>query len=636
MKKIFKEMHVIAIDQNQEISNESLVKAVTLNENLKSLGLVLKPMDIIKVAKSSEINTLYDRLRKYVGEVLAKPMYPNFPTEVMLIDEAEYRLHQLMHYFSTYGLMSLGFEVDKGWLPDRETIEKTKKDDALLDLHVVEIVDDIYSYAAEKILSRRQRMTLPEKEIIRQCIKHLDADFFDFKIPFKQNLLDLVQLFADQRNQAAARKVCQHTGDVLKCLDYYLTRNKWKLTTSQKKFWVKLLESYDVKDFESNIMLSIKKGERSELVLRYLDFNNYSRSKGHRKALAKLRNKDLKSWEAKWKAVFAEGNNRKGLEIIAQRPGIMLRNLTFLLRNGCSKKDITEALDGTALSAVTIVSLLNTFGKRDSEEADMVYDICLKALSEYLASVETPILGKKVFIDEGIYDIDHSEIRGNARSEEGGYVPSGIAYRIPECRHLRAFVYWNSEQYSDVDLHGAGEMINGDDFHIGWNASFRNAGVVMSGDITHPDAAEYIDIDVDYVKNATINIDVFSGGTFKDLETCFAGLMAVNRLGQDVKLYDPANCFFSHDLNQNSRFIHYAYIDVENRFLLFDGTAEKNKIYDSEVAYVKGKFDLRQYLEIFFTAQGAELVEKDDAEVILSMEKAENSISLFDENFFLD
>ena len=93
------------------LTNDALTKAVTLNENLASLGFTLKPNDIVKIASSPSVETLYDDISSMMSSVEAKPMYPDFPTQVMDMDEAQFRLHQIIHYFSTYGIEALTGEA---------------------------------------------------------------------------------------------------------------------------------------------------------------------------------------------------------------------------------------------------------------------------------------------------------------------------------------------------------------------------------------------------------------------------------------------------------------------------------------------------------------------------------------------
>ena len=70
-----------------------------------------------------------------------------------------------------------------------------------------------------------------------------------------------------------------------------------------------------------------------------------------------------------------------------------------------------------------------------------------------------------------------------------------------------------------VDLHA--NVIDNDenDIHVGWSGYYNKSGIVMSGDITHSDAAEFIDIDLKAnILNVETYVNLFDGKrNFKEL-----------------------------------------------------------------------------------------------------------------------
>ena len=82
----------------------------------------------------------------------------------MKMDEAEFRLHQMIHYFSTYDLEWItGKQVKRGWLPDVRSTQKTQSDDTLLKAKVLELVPEEAAplTALTRIMQKRERLTLP-------------------------------------------------------------------------------------------------------------------------------------------------------------------------------------------------------------------------------------------------------------------------------------------------------------------------------------------------------------------------------------------------------------------------------------------------------------------------------------------
>ena len=653
-------------DAGAILTDELLTKAVTLNENLQTLGYVLSPEDTIAIAASPSLNGFYEKIRGMMDQVKADPMYPGFPEQVMEIDEAVFRFHQMVHYFSTYGMEAIfGIQVKKGWLPcetacETESGAAEKKDQKIvLKAKTIRLLPekDRYLIPLQIILARRERMTLPEREIVSASISHVSPEqLASLKVGFKENLNTVYEIIFNMEDRTNAfhmlRTLCQHTGDVLRCADYLLGKHRYHFRTSQKRFLVKLMESYPEKDFRTNLILSGKGAERNILLLNYLDYSVYSRSSGHMDAVNDLRDGRLRSFESIAKSMLKEGKE-EALDYLAQRPGMMLRMTAWLLRLGYSQGVILERLSAKAsqLSMQTLVTTMNHFGKLTPEEradAEILYDTFESLLSEKMTGCDTPLRGKKVYLSMENYNLDSSEIHCSDKSAEGGYIRSGIAFSIPEkIKRLRFFVYWNDTACVDVDLHAGFTTLSGVSSSVGWNQNFRDSGVVFSGDITHSDAAEYIDIDLTApVDKVFANIHLFSGRPdFSAVETCYVGMMAVpekvqnGKNGQDTRLYSEANCFFKHNLRQQCRTIQYGYIDVKNRCLIFDGAPNDNgHSWYEGTEHRQGKLSLRKYLELLFKAQGAVLCDtEEESQVILVMGKAkkENEISLIDSNFFM-
>ena len=653
-KFLFQAYRIVVVQKlnHEELTDEKLALAVTANENLKSLGYTLTPKDVIALATSASMENIFEKVRDYTGQVKAAPMYPNFPWQVMEMDEATYRFHQMVHYFSTYGMEALlGKEVQKGWLPKAEAVERTEEDDALFYHKTLELVEEgkQYSLYLQKVLSKKERMTDTEKEWVAFCLEKKSAllDFAGLKVTFKQNLLQVFYIaFCNMEPEAFCNlmhTLCQHTGDVWKCMDYALTKCDYHFTTSQKKRLVKLLEMYPIADFRANLMLSNKKGERIVKVLEYLSYNNFSRKSEYQEAVRALRNKELKSWEAQAK-LWLKDDKESALSFIAKRPGMMLRWLAWLLREGCSEAHILyHLLPGAGqLSVQTLNSVLVHFSsQKGHKEAEAVSRICTSLLEEKFKSISTEFQGKKFYLQTGDIALEQSILMGNTKSPLVGYLKSGMAYKIPkEANIVRFFTYWNDKKRVDIDLHA--ELLDAErnPMHIGWNAQYKGNGIAMSGDLTVSNSAEYIDVDLNHPEAPQLVVfnisDYYSENwRFTDVETCFCGLMAVKNLGEMVKLYDPKNCFFSHDLTTvPTRDIAYGFLDVKNRTVIFWG---KPDTYLRAEEYQAGEFGLKAYLDILLKSQQAQLVSrKEEAEVILSIEKEEGAICLADNNFYLD
>ena len=304
---------VSAASEQQALSDDKVVMAMTVNEELRNLGYTLKPADIFRL-------------------VSAQPMYPDFPEQVMKMEEAEFRMHQMIHYFSTYGLEVLfGVEISRGWLPDVEATEKSQSDDTLLEAKILELMpeEEAPLKALRRILEKRERMTKPSRELAALAIPLLrPEDLAGIQIPFKENLVFLFDAILEGTEGIERirflRQICQHTGDVMKCVRGILPKYRYHLRTGQKRAIVKLLESYPEQDFKANLILSREGREKNLVVLQYLDYNMYSRSDAHREAVRALRNGELRSWEGQARYLVETGD-QGALDFIAARPGMYER-----------------------------------------------------------------------------------------------------------------------------------------------------------------------------------------------------------------------------------------------------------------------------------------------------------------------
>ena len=264
------------------------------------------------------------------------------------------------------------------------------------------------------------------------------------------------------------------------------------------------------------------------------------------------------------------------------------------------------------------------------------------ALRSRLEKIDTGLQGKKLYLDEETYAFDNIPVNPAEKNAKQGYLPSATVVKIPEkVKRIRCFTYWNDKRRVDLDLHVSAVNKDGGYVHIGWNGEYDKSGVVFSGDITHSDAAEYVDIDLENTdaRHVKMSLHSYTGQKFSDIETCYTGMMAVDKIGQDVKLYDPANCFFSNDIRNECTAINYGEIDVENRRLSYFGVdQERADIYMPPQAK-PGMFSLKEYLCMLSEAQGSVLVDSpEEADCILTLCKpaTEKDVSLIDNNYFFD
>lgn len=656
---LFDELRMIAVKADKQVTDEAIVKAFTLNENLRSLGYCFTPNSLPLLVQSN-IDTLFETIKGYVGEVNAEPMYKGFPNEVMEMDEAVFRFHQVLHYLSTYGReFFTGAPVSKGWLPESVDIDRNDFDTFTTDLKQIEVVleDEKYALCAGRLLSRKNRLTEKQQQLIKIALPKLEISAIrSLKIPFKENIQMVFELGIEKKSLPILKLACVNPMDAFKCINELLKNNKQHLRTSQKRMIAKLLDSYPLQKLESNMMYSKKQRESVIYILDHIDYSTYSRDVAKKEAVNALKNKKLHSWMSNVEKLIRENNKEELSTVLKERPGMLLRMGIRLIRLGY-QSEVTNTMVSCAqkLSTQTIIDTLNYYylsptvsptSYMDSSclyTSDCLEDraiewtifstILKKALEAKLSSIETELKDKKVYIDHQDYDSDHSMI---LKSDEGGYNRGGLAFKIPEnINTIRLFVYWNDKRCVDLDLHAYFTDIFNKIHHVGWDGKYNDFGVVFSGDITHSNAAEYIDIQLknSKVDSVVASIDIYDGAySFKEVDTCFTGIMGVSDLDQKIKLYDPKACFVSNKLGSTDKSIKYGLINVKDKYIRYMGNSSaKNWIDDPKVF-----FSLAEYLDILFKAQNTTIVDsEDEADLSIALAKGKD-ISIIDKNFWID
>ena len=383
------------------VDDADMAWAVTANANLEGTGYTLSQPSIITLAayhhtvvklaqgasflplaafaEADLINPLAD-ITRLVPDVTASPMYPDFPTQVMQISEAQFRYDQACHYFSTYGvealagLLGLDVTVGKGWLPNVEATPKTQADETLVApkvLHLLVTVEDLQAVVAAR-LTRATRMHPAEIATALLVFQELgENDTLAFpKVAFHENMMELIRVAAQEDSgtlERVATGLAQHPGDLLKAVLYVMQTNEHhRLTTRQKKGFCRAFERFGAQSIAHNIADA---GHSARLAPNYLSVARFA-GPHLREAVELVEAGKVRSWagelELRWQAVdvlygsyswqslrdqlaheHAARNllsgNLKAIEDAwrallthyGTRPGMLLRALSRLAKGGC-------------------------------------------------------------------------------------------------------------------------------------------------------------------------------------------------------------------------------------------------------------------------------------------------------------
>ena len=642
-KLLLSELRVLESPNNskKQISNfnKQLELALIDNENLKALGYQLTEEGIIKLAVDYKGNPnmkpLYKKVMELEPSIEVSPMYPNFPIEVLEMDELEYRTNQLLHYVLTYGAEELlGIEVKKGWLPKNSDIMEREKDVQVVDLKTLDYLSPLAvdELVINDLIGKKERLLPRELELAKEVM--LRTNLIIKEVPFKENIgmifgdILLTGTLEERRKTFDTLKVVvKHPGDVLDLMEYMVVKNRYKhFKTNVKRGLVELIEQFPIETIEENLTSNRwsktfrgKKGKprtinRNVALIDYLSYNKFSKNADVKLLVNKLKNGKLLSWNQRLEREYAKENYEEVIRLLSQRPGMMFRQINRLVKLGVDVDKISSIMKENAgdLKTQTIVSAINNYkGEAVVDKVFLNTLVCNLKSKDLKETFEN----KKVYIDEKNVDFSRSKIEITDKFEEGGYITNGMAIRVPEkAKFLRFFTYWNDDERIDIDLHGVAVESDGEISHVGWNADFRNGSLVHSGDITHSNAAEYIDLDIDNAKKGGVrkvqfNINSYTGVPFNKIETVFTGLMALSGMGQKTDLFDPKNVLFRHDLKNKSMSVDYGIIDLENNFIYIIGE-KSDRHNDTNIDEVSNvKLNIKEYLNFLILSQGGEITD---------------------------
>lgn len=670
---MFDAMRVIAVPrsgQPAQMSDQLRADAVLFNDAIISLfNVTVKPDDLVKLAchgAFQEFMRAYSEATGYDADkkmAEARAMYTAMETRT--IDELTFRFHQMLHYLTTYGVEAVtGRTVAHGWLPnEHNNPAEMTNDETLRPAMPVEVIfgDEKYEYVYRRVLSARNRATDDEQRLLAEAAKHVSADTIrNTPVRFKENLMPVVQTVffsrTGEERVSVMRAFCGNTNDVFRALKYILDRKHWHLSTSDKRAFVQLLETYPEADFRENLIRSCKVREERLTALRFLDYNRFSRSEAHKQAVSDLRAGTMRSWESRFKKALADHDTDRAVRIVSARPGVAVRYANFMRKQGVSLGDLTAGLAPKAgkLSIATLAENIRTFRETDRPEGPELADFFRGTLSECMKRRITPLKGKKIFFDEKDFDFGVSRPEFNSKAAAGGFCASGLAQKVnfAGARYIRIFVYWESDDQGgrvDIDLHGYAATVSGDRFHIGWNSGFREKGVVFSGDITHsvPYGCEFIDVDLRRKELERVDLTVYSftRQPFSRIRNCRVGITVLSKagLGDDVRLYNPKNCLLSQTLDMPCTSLVFGHLDLRNGVLYYGGEQSADDAVcrgrKAPADFTPVVFSLREYLQMLAEAQEAEITDdREAADIVLTAAKASGpkEISLIDENFFAD
>jgi hypothetical protein len=571
--------------------------AASLQAELMNLGFMLdrEAFDAVSISRPEWITAYFNEvipdLRKRLGsDRNYTPFYRNFPTQVMEMSSLQLFLNAIIHYWSN-GTWEPAQNVTAREFKYENTEFKTIK------LATVEQFDALFT----RLVSLNNALTEDDKGIIEWFLANRKVTL-PANIPFKETLCILAAKGLDvpvqQPTDVLRIAVHMSGGDVSlpavpkvkvptqspgigrrryqfdNLRDSQIAARKAfnfkKFTRKERKFLLGLLEKTNptvarlsetevggrVADMQSRNGRWRRLGE----ILHPGEYEKqYPQTAAAFKALRNDGNPDhIRSFAAQVDLAFA-ADRRRGIDLLATRPGEFARRLDWMLRNG----DQSYVLDtfGRVAGGVSGKVLFELYSHFDGRSKDAPRSIMLKGKraktktlpalpameGDLVAHVKErimqvigngfatlPPLGN-VWIDQRLKKVPVPFSMRSINTAIKTYVRGTRIPFAPDAKVIRAFVHWYDENGSeDLDLSAGlyGEKLNTVSHIAFTNLRERQLGCCHSGDIRHRQGAcaEYIDVPVQQaldggVRYVIVQVHNYNGRPMHSIKDTVFGLM---------------------------------------------------------------------------------------------------------------
>jgi stress response protein SCP2 len=614
-----KRSKVIVIEGMGDLSDNYVA---TVMRNIESLGFIFsRPLfDRLKTLTEPQLEKFYKEivpvLKKMVGaHVRHKPMYPNFPKQVMEMSEVELYLNAIAHYW-TASLQDMG-AIGDTWLPEYEAEERIP----LTEKHTLKIINigsiKDFREIFTMLVGSKSSISEFDKEIVKWFVELFGSDIepiLPAAIPFKEQLCYVASLFMKSGVGTILTKYVKTATDVLRIAagmndgDISLAKPcKFKsFSRAERKFLLSLLENCD------NITEDMFRHEKVWVkLLHSLHVGDYASRfpKAFAAADVLRNNKPFETFNSKVEKLICSDVD-EAVKLLYNRPSDLARRLDKILREAKNPITAAIALDDVSdkISTPVLLQLYNHFLNRhkygavrsffpkgqvskvkvidnnlpaiDSHTIATVNEYIVKALLKRFAKHKWG----NVYIDESLKGYIVPMAQRNA-SKQLKTVARGSKIQLGGDKDtLRFFIWWKNNGDDRVDIDLSALFLN-DDFEEASTISYYNLREgklgCHSGDITDaPDgASEFIDVHIpSAAKKArylVMVVNSYTGQSYKNLTECFAGWMTRKNVNSG-EIFEAKAVQNKFDLSGETKIMVPVIFDLEERKAIWTDMSLKN------------------------------------------------------------
>lgn len=645
----------------------------TILKNIENLGYTFSENLIEHLQNFSleELTGFYRDLIQDLREIVGahreyKPMYPNFPQQVMDTTEVRLYINAIIHYITNR-------------LPNYEKKERMP----LLDNVKLKVIEtgtrEEFESIFTRLVSSKTSLSAQDKSDLKWFIENYKDDVYRLmpdEISSKENIAYVGGLLISNTEEAERflSRYIKTATDVLRLAtaisdgDVSLAANTKFITfkRSTRRILLGLLEN------SGNITEDMLRWKKRWIRLgEKLHAGEYA-DKFPKAAAAFdiLRNdKPFETFNAKIEKALIEKDADKVIELLdAGRAGDFARRLDHLLRlDEAKQKDVLEKFEVRTgkISTPVLLQVLTHFKHRNDQKDLRVFfpkgdvakvqaiannlpflaeEICAevvgigkKALVERFAQLDA--LGK-CFLDEKLknYPVPFSQ---RSASKALRTLIRGSRIALPEANVIRFFLWWkNGNERTDIDLSAALYDANYNYKDVVSYYNLKNYGGHHSGDIVDaPEgAAEFIDINTAKtlemkVRYIVMSLNSFTQQPYCDLPECFAGWMTRTH-ADSGEIFEPRTVENKIDIVSDTRICLPLIIDLFNMEVVWTDIAlKKSPLWNNVHQNLRGvslmtkaltsltKTNLHELFSLHIEARGEPVNSVENADTIFSLEK---------------
>ena len=639
----------------------SLATVAAFNLNLQNLGYTLSPeaikaLSVVSDNSSSNIPSIFSdilhTLKELKGVRNYRPMYPNFPKQVMEASDAELYINAILHYFS-FALVDLTGDPDMIWLPKYKKDEREPLDEKV-ELRVINLAtnEDLDALTAALATSNTS-------------LSATDKD--DLKALIISGLGRIHEILPNVRNKENLAYIgALLCGTLIDITPYFKTATDvLRLATALSDGDVSLKDNTKYRSFNGKTrrtLLSLLEGiqNKEEDMLRHaarwvrlgerLHPGDYpKRFPTTLKAFTALRRHErIETHRSRVEQVVREGNTLQSILLLSQRPGDFARRLDHVLRQatGVNVSRVVKSFLGVAseVSTPVLLQVMAHFSHRhESSDLRVVFPkgniAKVMALENTLSPLSSVVTGElvdgvkgilinrfaglaplgKVYLDPDLKDCLVPFSQRSASKSLRTLVRGSKLSFTDEKNFIRFFIWWHDMkgdktskkeyEWGSYDNNRVDLDLSASAYDSDWNSKgaityyhLREQYAWHSGDITSAPqgASEFIDVDIrkalkQNIRYIVMTVHGFTSQNFCDLPECFAGFM-LREKPQSGEIYDPRTVEDKADLTTEARSGIPMIIDLVDRKVIWADIAisdgQRQRFTYHNVATQRGTIEL--------------------------------------------